>query len=129
MWIITSTHKHAGFDAIIWSKNLISSYLSSARQNTLEIIYPMNVHTLLSGTSHWNGITLEDVKELKTSGAKSIVLTRGQMAFLHVPPAVIEDLQKSGFEVIVEKSGTAVDRYNALVERGELVAGLFHTTC
>ncbi len=81
------------------------------------------------GTSHWNGITKEDVAELKDKGAKVIVLSRGQLTFLHVPPAIVEELQGAGFQVIVERSGLAMQTYNGLVEKGELVAGLFHTTC
>ncbi|VDD84463.1 unnamed protein product [Mesocestoides corti] len=82
-----------------------------------------------SCTSHWNGITKEDVSELTDKGAEYIVLSRGQWAFLHVPPAIVEELEKLGLKVIVERSSVAMETYNKLIDEGRRVAGLFHTTC
>ncbi|VUZ53952.1 unnamed protein product [Hymenolepis diminuta] len=82
-----------------------------------------------TGTSHWYGITREDVEELKNKNIEYIVLTRGQWAFLHVPPAIVKELEDLNFKVIVERSPVAMETYNKLVSEGHRVAGLFHTTC
>ncbi|KAH9277682.1 Uncharacterized protein ECG_09612 [Echinococcus granulosus] len=81
------------------------------------------------GTSHWGGITREDVEDLKEKGAEVVVLTRGQWAFLHVPPEVVKELEALNFKVIVERTAPAMETYNKLVTEGHRVAGLFHTTC
>ncbi|VDO02189.1 unnamed protein product [Rodentolepis nana] len=81
------------------------------------------------GTSHWHGITREDVEELKNKDAEYIVLTRGQWTFLHIPPAIVKDLEDLNFKVIVERTPVAMATYNKLVSEGHRVAGLFHTTC
>ncbi|VDL60092.1 unnamed protein product [Hymenolepis diminuta] len=83
----------------------------------------------VAGTSHWYGITREDVEELKNKNIEYIVLTRGQWAFLHVPPAIVKELEDLNFKVIVERSPVAMETYNKLVSEGHRVAGLFHTTC
>ncbi len=69
------------------------------------------------------------MKELKDSGAETVVLSRGRWSFLHVPPALVSDLEGAGFKVIVEPTTTAVQKYNDLVDSGVRVAGLFHSTC
>ncbi|VDM33795.1 unnamed protein product [Hydatigera taeniaeformis] len=82
-----------------------------------------------TGTSHWKGITREDVEDLKAKGAEVVVLTRGQWAFLHVPPEIVKELEGLNLKVIVERSPIAMETYNKLVTEGQRVAGLFHTTC
>ena len=84
---------------------------------------------MISGTSHWSGITKEDVEELKSKNPEILVLTRGQWSFLHVPPDLVKELEGLNFKVIVERSANAVEMYNKFVTEGHRVAGLFHTTC
>ncbi len=83
----------------------------------------------ISGTSHRRGVTIEDIEELKKTGAKTVVLSMGKMSLLHVPHQVLDELTRLGYNVIVKSTSIAMATYNLLVEKGHPVAALFHTTC
>jgi len=81
-----------------------------------------------TGTSHRPGIQLADVDELIEHGAEVIVLSRGTLGALGIPPATVESLEHQGIEVHQAKTGEAVTIYNRLLPM-RAVAGLFHSTC
>nr|VZI47178.1 unnamed protein product [Spirometra erinaceieuropaei] len=81
------------------------------------------------GTSHFQGITAGDVAELREKQVDTIILSRGQFGFLAVPQTLVDELQKAGYTVVVERSSQAMATYNTLVDQGKAVAGLIHTTC
>ncbi|VDN34641.1 unnamed protein product [Dibothriocephalus latus] len=81
------------------------------------------------GTSHWGGITVCNVAELREKKVDTIVLSRGRWGFLSVPQTLVDELQKAGFTVVVEWTSQAMTTYNTLVKEGKAVAGLIHTTC
>jgi hypothetical protein len=58
-----------------------------------------------------------------------MVLSRGMELRLHTCPETLEYLRLAGVTVHVEETKQAVRIYNQLVRRGELVGGVFHSTC
>jgi hypothetical protein len=82
-----------------------------------------------TNTHHVPGIQIADVWELLKHGARIVVLTRGMELRLQTCPETLEYLRELGVACHVEETKAAVARYNYLADRGEQVAGLFHSTC
>jgi hypothetical protein len=82
-----------------------------------------------TGTHHDPGIQPADVDELLDHGCEVVVLSRGQELRLQTSVDTLDLLRERGAIVLVEETTGAVTRYNELVEQGELVGGLFHSTC
>lgn len=81
-----------------------------------------------TGTDHTPGIQPADVEELLESGARIVILSRGQNSRLEVCEETMRFLEERDVTVHVLPTGEAVRLYNEL--RGkEAVGGLFHTTC
>ncbi len=81
------------------------------------------------GTGHSSGIQIGDCQELLDNGSRIIVLSRGMMLRLKINQQTISYLKERNIEVLVEGTKQAVKSYNALVQEGKAVGGLFHTTC
>ena len=82
-----------------------------------------------TGTRHEPGIQPADIEDLVDHGCRVIVLSRGILLHLRVCEETLELLEKRGIRVIVAETKEAVEIYNGLVEDGEAVGGLFHSTC
>ena len=82
-----------------------------------------------TNTHHTPGIQPADVEELLERGSKIVVLSRGQELRLQTSAETIEYLDERGVEHHVQETMAAVELYNQLAEEGELVGGLFHSTC
>ena len=82
-----------------------------------------------TGTRHDPGVQMADVEELIEQGANVIVLSRGVQQALKVDDKLIKQLEERGTTVKVAQTEEAVKLYNELVEKGEAVGGLFHSTC
>jgi len=82
-----------------------------------------------SGTRHSPGILVSDCKELVENGCRIVILSRGMLLRLKIPLQTISYLEEKGIEVVIAGTKKAVKKYNARVDRGEAVGGLFHSTC
>lgn len=82
-----------------------------------------------TGTSHNPGIQPADVEELLEHGAEVIVLSKGMNERLQVKSETLDMLDAEGVDTHVLQTEAAVKRYNDLQSEGELVGGLFHSTC
>jgi hypothetical protein len=82
-----------------------------------------------TGAHHVPGIQVTDVEELLENGARIVVLTRGMKLVLQTCPETLQYLGGRGVEFHVAETKEAAQLYNQLVERGEPVGGLFHSTC
>jgi hypothetical protein len=82
-----------------------------------------------TGTHHVPGIQVADVAELLENGATVIVLSRGMELVLQTCPETLEHLSALRIRFQVAETSEAAQIYNRLVERGEAVGGLFHSTC
>jgi len=81
-----------------------------------------------TGTSHSGGIQPEDVQELMEHGAKTIVLSRGQVGRLKVPQETLDWIEEQGIVTHVLKTKQAVEKYNELAG-SDPVGALIHSTC
>jgi hypothetical protein len=81
-----------------------------------------------TGTRHVPGIQPADVEELLSHGATAVVLSQGMEKRLQVDPATCDYLEQHSIKVHIAETSEAVRIYNDLTE-GNLVAGLFHSTC
>ena len=82
-----------------------------------------------TGTHHSPGIQVADVLELLEHGARVVVLSRGMELRLRTMPSTLQHLRLARVTAHVEETKRAVQLYNTLGDKGELVAGLFHSTC
>jgi len=82
-----------------------------------------------TGTHHVPGIQVADVEELLEHGAGIVVLTRGMELVLRTCPETLEYLRTRGARFRVAETREAARIYNELAEQGEVVGGLFHSTC
>lgn len=82
-----------------------------------------------TGTHHDPGIQIADVNELLLNGAKIIVLSKGMWQRLKTAPETLEYLKAKNIPVYIEETTESVAIYNKLVREGEVVGGLFHSTC
>lgn len=80
-------------------------------------------------THHVPGIQPADVQELLEKGCEVVVLSRGMQLVLQTCPETLQTLQDKNIRVYVEETRAAVEIYNQLAEKHELVGGLFHSTC
>lgn len=82
-----------------------------------------------TGTQHVPGIQPADVEELIQHGCKVIVLSRGMQLVLQTCQETLDLLREKGIAVHCEETRAAVDIYNHLAGEGQVVGGLFHSTC
>ncbi len=83
---------------------------------------------LETGTHHSPGIQPADVTELITSGAETVLISRGVWKRLKTMPKTVALLEQAGMTVHQLQTEACVEEYNTLRER-EQVAALIHTTC
>ncbi len=80
-------------------------------------------------THHVPGIQPADVQELLDHGYRVVVLSRGMKLRLQTCPETKQILEDKGITYHIEETTEAVRIYNELAEAGEMVGGLFHSTC
>ncbi|MCG6948848.1 MAG: MTH938/NDUFAF3 family protein [Acidobacteria bacterium] len=72
---------------------------------------------------------VEDLRELIAAAPEVVVLGTGYFGRVRVLDETLEALARAGSEVVVEKTGVAVDSYNRLSAEGRDVAAALHLTC
>ncbi len=82
-----------------------------------------------TGTHHTPGIQIADIEEVLDHGSQILVLTRGVHGALQVCPETLTYLKEHGVDAIVVTTPEGIERYNAYVEAGKRVGGVFHSTC
>jgi len=69
-----------------------------------------------------------DVHELLEYGAQVVVVSRGMEFRLQTCPETLAFLRESNVSHHSEEANDVATLYNEIAERGERVAGLFHST-
>ncbi|XP_026105350.1 mth938 domain-containing protein-like [Carassius auratus] len=82
-----------------------------------------------TGTNHYPGVQPADLEDVLKKGVQTLVIGRGMNEALQVPPSTLDYMKKQGIDVRVFQTEQAVKEYNALVEQGAKVGGVFHSTC
>lgn len=72
---------------------------------------------------------VEDLRELIAAAPEVVVLGTGYFGRVKVLDETLEALAQAGSEVVIEKTGAAVDSYNRLSAEGRDVAAALHLTC
>ncbi|HUX02133.1 MAG: Mth938-like domain-containing protein [Phycisphaerae bacterium] len=70
-----------------------------------------------------------DLADVFAAKPEVLVVGTGAHGVMGVSPEARRALERAGIQVIVEPTGEAVGRYNALAAGGMRVAGAFHLTC
>lgn len=81
------------------------------------------------GTRHDPGIGIAEAESLAREGVSAVVLSRGVHEQLLVPEETVRWLEGRGIRTHVLQTDQAVACYNALVDAGERVGALIHSTC
>lgn len=82
-----------------------------------------------TGTHHVPGIQPADIEELLDKDSQTIVLSRGMLLMLRTCQETLDLLKDKNIAVHVAETKAAAEIYNDLASRGNLVGGLFHSTC
>ena len=81
----------------------------------------------------WRGeshvIDVEDIKRAIDQNPETIVIGTGEAGIAEVLEKTKEEILSQGIELIIEKTGKAVETFNDAKNRGKKVIGLFHLTC
>ena len=72
---------------------------------------------------------VDDLEGLIAAAPEVVVLGTGYFGRVRVLDETLEALTKAGSEVVVEKTGAAVDSFNRLSAEGRDVAAALHLTC
>ena len=91
------------------------------------IVFP---HRVLD---HWwrkrgHELALDDLKEVFPQKPDLLIVGTGCYGFMKVPRPVADAISKQGIDLLVEKTGRAVHRFNDLSGDKNVVAAL-HLTC
>ena len=71
----------------------------------------------------------EDLQEVLDASPEVVVLGTGCFGRVRVEGATLEALTAAGSEVVVERTGRAVEIFNRLADEGRDVAAALHLTC
>lgn len=82
-----------------------------------------------TGTRHVPGIQVADLEELVHYGLTKMVLSRGYDLVLQTTDEAIQYLKDNNIEYWILQTEEAVKKYNELLEAGERVGALIHSTC
>ena len=72
---------------------------------------------------------IDDVGDILDAKPEYLVIGSGKFGLMKVSAGLQKELTDRGIEVIVEKSGKAVEIFNRLYEEGKNVTAGFHLTC
>lgn len=92
------------------------------------IIFPDSVY------SPWwrkegHRLSIEDLKEVIDNSPDRIIIGTGAYGVMKVPGSVKDELEENNIEVIIEKTGKAVELFNKFSSKEEKVIACLHLTC
>jgi hypothetical protein len=73
-------------------------------------------------------VDMEDIPELLNAEVDTIIFGTGDYGLMKIDKKVVKHFADRNIEVIIEKTGKAVDTYNEIIENKEVIAAL-HLTC
>ncbi|PAA91947.1 hypothetical protein BOX15_Mlig015626g1, partial [Macrostomum lignano] len=117
---------------ISWGRIRVSNMDSSYRDAKLWPAGSRSWDWRETGTHHRPGVQAADLQELfdkSPAGLDAVVISRGMDLVLQVPEATKQYVRDRGAKVYVLQTEAAAAKYNELVNAGQKVAGVFHSTC
>lgn len=76
-----------------------------------------------------HSVNIEDVTDILSAEPDYAIFGSGKFGLMKLSAGLKKELTDRGVEVIVEKSGKAVEIFNRLHEEGKKVTACFHLTC
>jgi hypothetical protein len=70
----------------------------------------------------------EDLKDILKEGPDIVIIGKGNWGVMAVPKATVDFLESKGIRVFTDKTGNAVELFNAHPKDKKMV-GAFHLTC
>ena len=74
-----------------------------------------------------HNLSPEDLTEVINAEPEVLVIGTGAMGVMQVPEGTLRHLREKGVEVIIKRTGAAVDEFNRLSGKNAIAA--FHLTC
>jgi hypothetical protein len=74
-------------------------------------------------------VDIDDVHDILSTQPHILVIGKGAPGHMRVTDALKEYAATHGFELIEEKTASAINTFNRFVKEGKLVAGGFHVGC
>ena len=74
-------------------------------------------------------VDIDDVHDILSTQPNILVIGKGAPGHMRVTDALKEHAATHGFELIEEKTASAINTFNRLVKEGKIVAGGFHVGC
>ncbi|MEA2070081.1 MAG: Mth938-like domain-containing protein [Asgard group archaeon] len=91
-------------------------------------IYPEKVIT-----NWWreegHSLCMKDLEALEKDQPAVLIIGTGAYGRMAVPKDVVTTIKEKGIEVIINKTGKAVKKFNELVKKGTKVVAALHLTC
>jgi hypothetical protein len=75
-----------------------------------------------------HALCLEDIAEVLQRKPEVLVIGTGSAGIMRVDRSVVEEIEKRGIEVVIDRTAPACRTFNRLLPRKD-VAGAFHLTC
>jgi hypothetical protein len=86
--------------------------------------------------SHWwreqgHSLSPADLKEVIQARERvdTLIVGTGAYGLMAVPPQTRHYLQEQGIQLVVQRTGSAVEEYNRRQEEGQSLAAALHLTC
>jgi hypothetical protein len=76
-----------------------------------------------------HAVACSDIEAVVAARPEVVVFGTGAFGMMHVSKAAFQLLSDTGIEVIVRKTGKAIEEYNRLSEEGKNAAIAMHLTC
>lgn len=76
-----------------------------------------------------HSLCIDDLNEVLTERPEALVIGTGSQGLMRVPRSLIDRLEATGVEVVVQRTGKAWRTYNELLEAGRRVSAALHLTC
>lgn len=95
----------------------------------VEVRYPDN-DVLLWQKKESHVIDSEDVQRAIDQKPEIIIIGNGESGVAQIAEKAKKEIESSGIQLIIEKTGDAVKTFNAEIQtKREKIIGLFHLTC
>ena len=96
-------------------------------QKDIEINFKGEIRSWQRKESHW--IDIEDIESALKQEPEAVIIGTGAWGVAKVSDRAKDKIKGRGIELIIEKTGKAVEQYNELKKGGKKVVGFFHLTC
>ena len=74
-------------------------------------------------------LAVKDIEALIKERPQSIVIGTGEGGVMDVPREVVKSVINKGIDMVVEKTPSAVQKYNDMLKEGVAVSAGLHLTC